>query len=53
MAWHCYTVTAMPFYVLANRGNSCQEVWVPQDGWQPTSAWWEGKLYRAWRPAGG
>jgi len=44
------TVTAVPFYALANRGNSRQEVWMRQDGCQPTTTWWEGKLYRPWNP---
>jgi DUF1680 family protein len=42
------TMTAVPFYALANRGASCQEVWVRQDGWQPNPSWWEGRLYRPW-----
>jgi DUF1680 family protein len=41
-------LVAVPFYALANRGASCQEVWVRQDGWQPNPSWWEGRLYRPW-----
>lgn len=40
-------ITAIPFYALANREKSSQEVWVRQKGLQRTNAWWEGKLYRA------
>lgn len=37
---------AIPFYTLANRGNSVQEVWTTQRGWKAGDAWWEGRLYR-------
>src|SRR5688572_27475898 len=40
------TLTAIPFYALANREKSSQEVWVQQKGLKTTDAWWEGKLYR-------
>lgn len=47
--------TAVPFYAMANRAPSVQEVWVRQRGWKPGDAWWEGRLYRGWgemkRPA--
>jgi uncharacterized protein len=42
-------VQAIPFYALANRGKSSQEVWVEQDGLKVTSEWWLGELYRALR----
>jgi DUF1680 family protein len=37
---------AIPFYTLANRGKSSQEVWVGLENLKPSEAWWEGKLYR-------
>ncbi len=37
---------AIPFYAMANRAKSVQEVWVSQRGWKPGDAWWEGRLYR-------
>jgi hypothetical protein len=39
-------IRALPFYALANRGRSAQEVWVEQAGLKPTSDWWLGALYR-------
>ena len=33
---------AIPFYALANRGASIQEVWVAQRGLKPTTEWWLG-----------
>lgn len=42
---------AVPFYALANRGNSIQEVWQYQEGkrgWAPER--WEGMLYREYSP---
>lgn len=42
--------TAIPFYALANRGKSCQEVWAAQQGLVPSSAWWLGALYRRYAP---
>jgi uncharacterized protein len=39
-------VLAIPFYSLANRGKSWQEVWVKQQGLKPSSDWWLGALYR-------
>lgn len=39
-------LTAIPFYALANRGKSSQEVWLRQKALKTTDAWWEGKLYR-------
>ena len=41
---------AIPFYALANRQKSSQEVWVSQRGIKPGSAWWEGRLYRPLQP---
>jgi DUF1680 family protein len=40
------SVEAIPFYALANRGNSSQEVWVGQEGLKPSDDWWRGALYR-------
>ena len=37
---------AIPFYALANRGPSAQEVWVEQPGLKSGDAWWLGALYR-------
>ncbi len=37
---------AVPFYAMANRGKSVQEVWTSQRGWKAGAAWWEGRLYR-------
>jgi len=42
--------TAIPFYALANRAKSNQEVWLPQEGKTESSKGWEGRLYRQWRP---
>ncbi|GAJ02378.1 unnamed protein product, partial [marine sediment metagenome] len=42
--------TAIPFYVLANREKSNQEVWLPQQGKTESQEGWEGKLYRQWQP---
>jgi DUF1680 family protein len=42
--------TAIPFYALANRGKSNQEVWLPQEGKTKDPRGWEGRLYREWRP---
>lgn len=41
---------AVPFYALANRGNSRQVVWQKQDGFEPGDASWGGALYREYRP---
>jgi DUF1680 family protein len=38
--------TAIPFYTLANREKSSQEVWVGLKDLKATDAWWEGKVYR-------
>jgi len=38
--------TAVPFYALANRDKSQQEVWCVQAGKKEDAAGWEGKLYR-------
>jgi hypothetical protein len=40
---------AVPFYSLANRGKSSQEVWQTQDGKPDTSTGWQGALYREYR----
>jgi uncharacterized protein len=37
---------AVPFYALANREKSTQEVWVRQNGLKPRQDWWLGELYR-------
>jgi uncharacterized protein len=37
---------AIPFYAMANRAKSVQEVWTTQRGWKASDAWWEGRLYR-------
>jgi hypothetical protein len=37
---------AIPFYALANRDKSSQEVWCTQQGLKPNTAWWAGSLYR-------
>jgi DUF1680 family protein len=39
-------IQAIPFYALANRGKSSQEVWVDQQGLKRTNEWWLGALYR-------
>jgi len=39
-------IQAIPFYALANRGKSTQEVWVEQQGLKPGDDWWLGALYR-------
>jgi hypothetical protein len=41
---------AIPFYALANRAKSCQEVWVAQKGLAPGAEWWLGALYRVLDP---
>ncbi len=40
---------AIPFYALANRDKSSQEVWITQRGLQPSDEWWLGRLYRPLR----
>jgi DUF1680 family protein len=37
---------AIPFYTLANREKSWQEVWLVQHGIPADLSWWEGRLYR-------
>jgi uncharacterized protein len=37
---------AIPFYALANRGKSSQEVWVKQRNLNLNRSWWLGRLYR-------
>lgn len=37
---------AVPFFALANRGPSAQEVWVEQDKLKVQDSWWQGALYR-------
>ena len=44
-------LTAIPFYVLANRGKSSQRVWLSQKGKQANAAGWRGQLYRRLDPA--
>jgi DUF1680 family protein len=41
---------AIPFYALANRTNSQQEVWLPQAEKREREDGWEGKLYREYLP---
>lgn len=38
--------TAIPFYALANRDKSRQQVWVRQEGLEQRADGWEGVLYR-------
>ena len=38
--------TAIPFYTLANRAKSAQEVWVQQRDLKLDDSWWAGRLYR-------
>ncbi len=40
------SLLAVPFYTLANREKSTQEVWVRQQGFKPREDWWLGDLYR-------
>jgi len=42
--------TAIPYYAFANRAESNQEVWLPQQGKAETSQGREATLYRRWRP---
>jgi DUF1680 family protein len=42
---------AIPFYALANRAKSSQEVWAAQRDFKPDPHWWLGELYRPYRPA--
>ena len=39
-------VLAIPFYALANRGKSSQEVWAAQNDLIVGDSWWLGRLYR-------
>ena len=39
-------ILAVPFYAMANREKTVQEVWTVQRGLKPSDAWWEGRLYR-------
>ena len=41
---------AVPFYTLANRAKSSQEVWAAQRGLKASHKWWEGRLYREVSP---
>jgi hypothetical protein len=41
---------AIPFYSLANRGKSSQDVWQNQDAKRETATGWQGVLYREYRP---
>ena len=43
---------AIPFYALANREKSAQEVWIAQRGIKPIATWWLGSLYRPLGKAG-
>ena len=42
-------IQAVPFFAMANRGNSTQEVWVEQENLTVTGEWWLGALYRPMR----
>jgi uncharacterized protein len=42
-------IQAIPFFAMANRGNSTQEVWVEQENLAVTGDWWLGALYRPMR----
>jgi hypothetical protein len=42
--------TAIPFYALANRDKSQQEVWLTQADKKEDPSGWEGKLYRRYTP---
>jgi hypothetical protein len=42
-------IQAIPFFALANRGNSTQETWIEQDPLITTDDWWLGALYRPMR----
>ena len=44
------TLTAIPFYVLANRGKSSQTVWLAQKRKKENPAGWQGRLYRRLDP---
>jgi DUF1680 family protein len=44
------TLTFVPFYRLANRGDSWQRVWVRQEGKTVRSEGWEDRLYREYTP---
>jgi DUF1680 family protein len=46
MAANGQPIQAIPFYALANRGQSAQEVWVEQQDLKGTDEWWLGGLYR-------
>ncbi len=39
-------IMAVPFFAMANREKTSQEVWTVQRGLKPSDAWWEGRLYR-------
>jgi DUF1680 family protein len=43
---------AVPFYALANREVSAQEVWAEQTGFRRSKGWWMGHLYRPLRISG-
>ncbi|MCL4179591.1 MAG: glycoside hydrolase family 127 protein [Verrucomicrobia bacterium] len=42
-------IQAVPFFAMANRGSSTQEVWVEQENLTVTGEWWLGALYRPMR----
>ena len=44
-----HPILAVPFFALANRGNSTQAVWVKQEPLSVTADWWLGALYRPLR----
>ncbi len=41
---------AIPFYALANRAPSTQQVWIAQPDTARRADWWQGKLYRPANP---
>jgi uncharacterized protein len=43
--------TAIPYYAMANREKSHQEVWLSQQGLVETTDGWYGRLYRTLNPA--
>jgi DUF1680 family protein len=43
-------LTGIPFFALANRAKSTQEVWADQRALKSDSSWWLGRLYRRLDP---
>jgi DUF1680 family protein len=44
------TLTAIPFYAMANRELSSQSIWIKQDGKSENPIGWDGLLYRHYNP---